>query len=214
MTPGHQPLFYISLAEGEVAGPYDLAQMASMLRQNIISAETLTFMEGEENWIPFGERGHFIIAQEIPPGADSMQLAQKEEEEASRPGFALPSTDGLVKMAGMIAGLLIIGTIIYFVSSMAPMAGLVLLVVGLGAGLVGQCLIYTRLVEEDLLTQALVLLVPFGDVYYFLANLGDYLVYFCAKYIGIAVVLAATWGLLSSTSPDARDIVAAFGLAR
>ena len=39
-----------------------------------------TFIDGEENWVPFGERGHFIIAQEIPENADSMQLAQKEEE--------------------------------------------------------------------------------------------------------------------------------------
>jgi hypothetical protein len=43
-------LFYIARTAQEVAGPYDLAQMAGLLRRRIITPETNVFSIGQSYW--------------------------------------------------------------------------------------------------------------------------------------------------------------------
>src|SRR5258708_38058095 len=115
-----EPLFYIPVPENdqEVAGPYDLVQMAGFLRKKIVSAETLTSREGEEDWKPFGERPQYIIAMETPAGAESMHLeALKEKEEASRPAIPLPSTPVMIGIGVAGVVLLLGGVGVYFLAA-------------------------------------------------------------------------------------------------
>jgi len=82
-----EPLFYIEQAEQNVAGPYDLVQMAGLLRKKIITAETAVRREGEEDWKPFPGIPN-LASPEMPPDAVSTRVnALNEEAEEVR---ALP----------------------------------------------------------------------------------------------------------------------------
>ena len=204
-----EPLFYIPVADNdqEVAGPYDLVQMAGLLRRKIITAKTLTLLDGEEDWESFGSRPQFLVAKEMP--LDAVSTRSDDSSEAAKgpkPAIPLPSAELLLQVVGMIVGLLLIGVMVYYVSKADVTTGICLAVVGTGISLVGQCMIYVRLMDEDSLTILMVLLVPFFDIYYFLSNFWDYLPYFCAKYIGGMLVAAALAGIASGNSTTASEL--------
>ncbi len=204
-----EALFYIIRGEQDVAGPYDLVQMAGLLRKKIITAETLTCREGGEDWKPFSSQPQYIVAKEMSPDATSKRLeALAEEAQTSRSAIPLPSVEFMLQAAGAALALLIAGAVIYFVARADTLTGTCLAVAGTAAALLGQCMICVRLMDEDYLTLAMVGFVPFFDVYYFLANFWDYLPYFCAKYIGGVFTAAALAGIACGNSPEAGQIKA------
>jgi hypothetical protein len=69
ITMKSESLFYIQRTEENVSGPYDLVQMAGLLRKKIITADTHTRLVGEENWQPFSWQPQFSIAREMPADA-------------------------------------------------------------------------------------------------------------------------------------------------
>src|SRR5471032_1966910 len=77
-----EALFYIERAEENVAGPYDLVQMAGLLRKKIITAETSVRREGEEDWKPFAWHPQFIVAREMSPDAVSTRVDDLNEQAA------------------------------------------------------------------------------------------------------------------------------------
>src|SRR5476651_918871 len=101
-----EPLFYIERAEQNVAGPYDLVQMAGLLRKKIITAETSVRREGEEDWKPFSWHPQFIVAREMSPEAVStrVDVLTEQAEEASQPPIPLPSAETLIKLGGLLLG--------------------------------------------------------------------------------------------------------------
>lgn len=206
-----EPLFYFQQLEGELAGPYDLVQMAGLLRNGIIRAEVLTCLEGEEQWLPFNQRAEFAIVQEMPAGAVSLRT-QKLSDAALEKQTPLFSPEMIAKLIGLAVLLGVAGPVVYFIAKSDPYVGLALVFLGSAASLIGTCLIFTRLVEEDFLTIVLVLVVPFWDIYYFLSNLEEYLPYFCAKYLGAALSTVALAGIAASTSSEAASVKSYLGL--
>src|ERR1700678_4037129 len=83
-----EPLFFITRDEGVVAGPYDLVQMAGLLRKKIITSETMTRLDGTDEWKAFSWQPQFIIVKEMPAGAVSERVDQLDQEaELARQGL-------------------------------------------------------------------------------------------------------------------------------
>ena len=211
-----EPLFYIPVEhnDNEVLGPYDLVQMARMLRTKIITAETLTFREGEQEWKPFGERPHFVLALEIPADAVSVRSELiKEKEEAAKPPIPMPSTATMVKIGVMAVLLLIGGVISYFISMADTTTGFLITMGGGGVALVGQALILVKVLDEAWIVRLMVIFIPLFDIYYFLTNLDKYLPYFCAKYIGGVLAVTAFAGVASADPAMAEQMKEIFHMA-
>jgi len=212
-----EALFYIPVPNDDeaVAGPYDLVQMAKLLRDKMITAETLTFREGEEQWKAFGQRSEFIIAQEMPADAVSMRLEKlKMQAEESGSALPLPSAASMIKLGGIALLLLVVGTGVYFVSAADTTTGFFLAVVGGTAALVGQVFILVKLLDEEWITRLMVAFVPLFDIYYFISNLDKYLPFFCAKYLGGILALAAYAGIASVDSSLADRMKAVLSMLR
>jgi len=192
-----EPLFYIERDEQTVAGPYDLVQMAGLLRKKIITAETLTRLEGEEDWKPFSWHPQFSVAREMPPDAVSARVENLDEEaaaEASGP-IPLPSAETLMKLGGLAVGALLAGAGAYLIARLDVTTGYCLMAAGGGASLVAVVMIIMRLLDEDFWTLLFVFFVPFGDIFYFICNIWEYFTWFCVKYVGAAVAIGAAMGL-------------------
>jgi hypothetical protein len=194
-----EPLFYIERVEQNIAGPYDLVQMAGLLRRRIITPETLTRLEGEEDWKPFGWQPQFIVVKEIPPDAVSTRVHDLDEDAAARTSgpIPMPSAETVMKLAGMVLGSLLAGGAAYLVARQDVLTGYCLEWAGFGAVAVAVSMIMARLLDEDVWTLLLVFFVPFGDVFYFICNIWEYFTWFCVKYIGAAVCAGAAMGLAS-----------------
>jgi hypothetical protein len=191
-----EPLFYIQGEGQEVAGPYDLVQMAGLLRKKIIAGETPARLEGSEDWKPFSWHPQFMVAREMPAGAVSQrQAALEEKARASSSPIPLPSAETLLKLAGVVVGSLVAGAAAYFIARMDEATGYCLGWAGGGVAAVATVLIVMRVLQEDLGTIFLVLFIPFGDIFYFMLNIWKYLGLFAAKYIGGAVCFGALVGL-------------------
>src|SRR5471032_1741734 len=109
-----EPLFYIERDEQNAAGPYDLVQMAGLLRRKIITAESLTRLEGEEEWKPFSWQAQFSVAKEMPPDACSTRADVVDEEvRAPRSPIPLPSAETLMRLGGMVFGSLLAGAVAF-----------------------------------------------------------------------------------------------------
>lgn len=195
------PLFYIAREEGEEAGPYDLVQMAGFLRKKIITADTPTRLEDEEAWKPFSWHPQFIVAREMPADAVSTRvIARNEAASASNSPIPLPSHETLIRLA--MAGVLILvaGGLSYGAARFDPTLGPILAYLGGGISLVAFCLIAVRLLDEDVLTLLMVVLIPGYDIFYFLSNIWEYFPYFCAKYGGAVIALAAVAGAAAGST--------------
>ena len=198
-----EPLFYIPMPENDqdAAGPYDLVQMAGLLRKKIITAETSTLREGEQDWKPFCEQPQFIIAKEMPPDAMSTRVVELTEEARAPKSFIpLPSAETLMKLGGLTVGALLAGAAAFLMAWLDTTTGYCLMAAGIGAVLVGQCMTIARLLDEDWLTLALVFFVPFGDVFYFICNIWVYFTWFCVKYVGAAVAVGAALGIATHSA--------------
>jgi hypothetical protein len=196
------PLFYIARTEQDVAGPYDIVQMAGLLRKKIITAETPVRLEDEQEWTPFGEHPQYIIVLEIPANAVSMRTeALNEEAQAPDTLIPLPSAETIMKLGGAAILLAVIGGLAFLVAKSDPTTGRVLMFVGGGISAIAQVLICIRLLDEDYITLLMMVFIPLFDIYYFLSNIWEYFPYFCAKYIGIILALGASAGMAVSSLP-------------
>ena len=196
------PLFYIARTEQNVAGPYDVVQMAGLLRKKIITAETPTRLEGEQDWKPFHQQSQYSIALEIPIDASSMRIdALNEEAQAPQTLIPIPSAETVMKLGVAAILLLIVGGITFLIAKSDPSVGRCMVYLGGGISVVAQCMILVRLLDEDYLTLAMVAFIPLFDIYYFISNIWEYFPYFCAKYIGLAMALAASAGIAASSLP-------------
>lgn len=91
--------FFIFPATNEVEGPFELLELAGLLKDGLITGETQTLVEGEEQWLPFQERTEFNLAREISP--DAIALHAKEQAEAKVSPF--PTRKLLILGAIMLA---------------------------------------------------------------------------------------------------------------
>lgn len=195
-------LFYIERAEENVAGPYDLVQMAGLLRKKIITAETSVRREGEEDWKPFAWHPQFIVAREMSPDAVSTRVEDLDEKaaaDASGP-IPLPSAETLMKLGGLACGALLAGAGAYLIARLDVTTGYCLEAAGGAAALVAQCMIIARLLDEDFWTLLLVFFVPLGDIFYFICNIWEYFTWFCVKYVGAAVLAGAMMGMAANSA--------------
>jgi hypothetical protein len=196
-----EPLFYIERAENSTAGPYDLVQMAGLLRKKIITPDTSTRLEGEDDWKPFSWRPQFIVAREMSPDAVSMRAEELDEAAAAaREPIPLPSRETMIKLAGLACGSILAGAVAYVIARLDVTTGYCLLYAGAAAVLVGQCMIIARLLDEDSWTLLLVFFIPFGDIYYLICNFWAYFTWNCVKYVGAAVAIGAALGLASHSA--------------
>ena len=196
------PLFYLLVPgnDKEVDGPYDLVQMAGLLRQKIITTETLTRMDGEQAWKPFGDRPQFIVAKEIPADAVSTRVIElRDAAKDSNSPIPLPSAAFLVKVGALALLLVVAGAASFLLAWADPTLGLCLEVAGGGAALLGVALIYVTLADEDAMTVFWVFIFPLYDLYYFLVNFEKYLPYFYLAYLGTVISLAAAAGMAAGS---------------
>lgn len=194
MKPG--PLFYIQRDEN-VAGPYDLVQMAALLRRKIITAGTMTRLDGEDAWKAFSWQPQFSIAREMSPEAVSGRVAELDEEAlAAKSGpIMLPSRETLLKLGGFVFGALLAGSCAYLVARLDTTTGYGLLIGGIAAALIAHCLILVRLLDEDCWTLGAIFFIPGYDFFYFVTNIWQYFNLFCVKYVGAAVAIGAALAL-------------------
>jgi len=192
-----EPLFYVAREQGTVAGPYDLVQMAGLLRRKIITGETMTRRDGEDDWKAFSWQPQFTIAREMPVDAVSQRVLALDEEAAARAKgpVPLPSAETMLKLAGLAVGCLVALGVSFVFAWLDTTMAYCLLVAGTAAAAVAYCFIVARLLDEDYWTLALVWFVPGGDIYYFLSNIWEYFPWFCVKYVGAAVAMGAVLGL-------------------
>jgi len=195
-----EPLFYVERPEQNVAGPYDLVQMAGLLRKKIITMETLTRLESEEDWKPFCEQSQYIVVLEIPADAVSMRLtALDEEARAPKTPIPLPSTETIMKLGAAVIASLVAGGISFLIAKSDPTAGFCLEVIGGGVAGGAQCMIMARELDEDYMTLLMIFFIPLFDIYYFISNIWEYFPYFCAKYMGAAIAVAAAAGIAAGS---------------
>jgi hypothetical protein len=197
-----EPLFYIERAEQNVAGPYDLVQMAGLLRRKIITADTSVRLEGEEDWKPFSWHPQFIVAREMSPDAVSTRVNDLNElsEEEAQPPIPLPSAETLIKLAGLACGALLAGAGAYLIASLDVITGYCLEYGGIGAALVAHCMILAQLLDENIWTLGLVFFVPGGDIFYFITRFWQYYKWFCVECVGAAVAIGAAMGLATHSA--------------
>ncbi len=198
MTP--EPLFHIDRGQGQVAGPYDVVQMAGLLRRRIITGETMTRREGTDDWKPFSWQPQFAIAREMPADATSTRVTELDEAAAAEKSgpIPLPSRETVLKLGALAGGALLAGIVAFIMAWLDATTGTCLLFLGGATALVAHCMIMARLLDEDYLTLGMVLLLPGGDLYYFLSNIWEYYTWFCVKYVGLAVVFGAMAGLAAA----------------
>jgi hypothetical protein len=193
MSP--KPLLYIQ-REGTEAGPYDLVQMAGLLRNKIIDGQTLTRLEGEDAWMPFSWQPRFSVAREMPANATSMRLDELDENALDRASpIPLPSRETVIRAAAGIAGLLLLGSGAFALAWLNQTLGIVLAVAGSGVAAVASVLILSRMLEESIWTWTGLIFIPLYDWYFLITRLTVYWRWLCLKYAGIAVMLGAAWGL-------------------
>jgi hypothetical protein len=194
-----KPLLYIQ-HEGTEAGPYDLVQMAGLMRRKIIDGETLTRVEGDDAWKPFAWQPQFSVVREIPADAVSLRIDELDEEAANRerPPIPLPSVETLIRLGGMLAGCFCVGFGAYLLARLDPTVGMALMYGGFTAAAVAQILVYLRVLDEDWRTIVVAFFIPGGDIYYYVSRFWQNFGLYCAKYGGIAIAFGAMLGLKES----------------
>jgi len=118
-------------------------------------------------------------------------------EEATAPStpIPLPSGETLMKLGQAAVALFIMGGLSFLIAKSDLTVGYGLTIIGGGMAVGAQCLIIARLLDEDFLTIAMVSFIPMYDVFYFITNIWEYFPYFCMKYGGIVVAIAAAAGM-------------------
>jgi hypothetical protein len=190
-----KPLLYIR-RDGAEAGPYDLVQMAGLLRRKIITGETPTRLEGEDAWMPLSWQPQFSVIREMPADAVSMRVEELDEEAMNRRSpIPLPSQETLMLLGAYVAGCLGLGTGAYFLAWLDAAVGTVLQYVGLGVAIAAQVMIISKMIDEDYLKLILMVFIPLYDIYFFICNVERYYKLLAVKYASMCICVGAAWGL-------------------
>ena len=192
-----EPLFYVERGGQNVAGPYDLVQMAGLLRKRIITPETMSRLEGEDDWKPFSWQPQFGIAREMSPDAVSTRVNDLDDDAAARASgpIPLPSRETVIRLSGAVLGALLLGGGSFVLARLDQTLGTCVLIGGLATAAIAQCFILARMLEEDFWTWLGLIFVPFYDLFYLICNFSIYARWLCVKYVGVAVALGAELGL-------------------
>ncbi len=192
-----EPRFYIAREPGQIAGPYDVVQMAGLLRRKIVTGDTPTQLEGADDWKPFSWQPQFAIAREMPADAVSARMVELDEAaaEASSGPIPLPSRETMLKLAGLAGGAAAAFVVALLFAWADVTCGWCLFVAGLAVGTIAHCMILARLLDEDYWTLGKVMFLPGDDIYYFLSNIWEYYTWFCVKYVGLATLIGSLAGL-------------------
>ena len=73
--------FCKSTPSARTEGPFDLQELAALLRTGDLTGETLTQREGELDWLPFQQRKEFQDARRIPEEVIAQHLKDEAAEE-------------------------------------------------------------------------------------------------------------------------------------
>ena len=109
------PLFYIPIPGDDKAagGPYDLKQMARLLRTQIINKETMICREGDSVWKPFGEDAQYTVAEAMPIEVAATP-ADSPDEEAQAPASIIPLPSSAVMLqVARAAALILVGAALW-----------------------------------------------------------------------------------------------------
>ena len=187
--------------EGNEAGPYDLVQMAALLRKKIIDGQTPTRLDGEDAWMPFSWQPHFSVVREMRPDATSMRLDQLDEQTLDRRSpIPLPSREVLIQLTSFAAGCLLLGACAFLLAWSNAAVGTVALYAGIGLAVAAQLLIIFKMIDEDYIKLFLTMIIPLYDIYFFLCNIDRYYKLLAIKYAGICIALGSAWGLAPHAS--------------
>ena len=211
MNPEPHIFFRTGTGIQEIGGPHDLIEAANLLHRKMVTAETMTRLEGEEEWKPFVERPEYRTAREMPYHTVKTRLAERAVK--TKPSRPPPSAEFLLRLTIVVFGLLILCAIFYFMASNDMITGIAMAILGTGAALMGQCAIFLKLWDlrdESFFTGVKLFVVPFYDVYFFLADFRGCLPFLCAKYVGMGMMAGAVIGLAAlnaKNSPDNSDLL-------
>ena len=75
--------FCRSAPTGKIAGPFDIVELAGLLRSGGITGETLTQAEGDQAWVAFQNRQEFDSAKNMPTDVIDQHLKDEAEEQES-----------------------------------------------------------------------------------------------------------------------------------
>jgi len=193
--PSPKTVFYIQ-RDGAEAGPYDLVQMAGLLRKHIISHETQTRLDGDDAWMPLSWQPQFAVIREMSPAAESMHLDALDEDAMNRRSpIPLPSGEFLFQLVAFAVGCAVLATTAFVFAWMDVIVGTVLLYAGLGVALAASVLIVARIMDESWYKLALIVFVPLYDLYYIICNFEKYAILLAVRYAAISVALGAVFGL-------------------
>ena len=182
--------------EGTEAGPYDLVQMAGLLRKNIISRETQTRLDGDDAWMPLSWQPQFAVIRELSPTAESMHLDDANEEAMNRrSSIPLPSGELLFQFVAFAVGGAALASAALVFAWMNAAVGMALLYVGGGIALAAQVMIIFKMIDEDYWKLFLTVIIPLYDIYFFICNIDRYYKLLAVKYAAIGIALGATLGL-------------------
>ena len=191
----NQPRLFIQ-RDGTEAGPYDLVQMAGLLRKHIIDGDTLTRLEHDDAWKPFSWQPQFSVVREMRPDATSMRLEELNEQALDqRSPIPLPSREVLLALAGFAAGCLLLGLCAFLLAWSNAAVGAVVLYAGGGLALAAQVLIIFKMIDEDYIKLFLTMIVPLYDIYFFICNIDRYYKLLAVKYAGLCIALGAALGI-------------------
>jgi hypothetical protein len=193
--PEMKALFYIR-REGTEAGPYDLVQMAGLLRKKIITPETQSRLEGDDSWVPLSWQPQFSVIREMPANAVSLRIDEIDEETLDRRSpIPLPSRESLVKLGALLAGCVCAGAGSFCLAWLAPAVGPAVIFIGIGVAIAAQILIIFRMIDENYLSVFLIGIIPGYDLYFFVTRFWRYFNLLAVKYLALSICLGATWGL-------------------
>lgn len=194
MKPG--PLFHIQ-REGTEAGPYDVVQMAGLLRRKIIDADTPTRRSGDDAWKPFGWQPEFVVAREMPADAVSSRTVELDEEAGTRAAgpLPLPSAETVLKLVGFAVAVVLAFVAAFALAWLSPELGKILAVAGAGAILIGQAMVLVRVFDAEGQTALFYYLVPGYDIYFLAMNFWELFPWMSLKYVGAAVCIGAALGM-------------------
>ncbi len=77
--------FCRSTATGQIEGPFDLIELAGLLRSGDVTGETLTQKEGDQEWVAFKNRQEFESAKNMPAEVIYQHLKDEKDEELEPP---------------------------------------------------------------------------------------------------------------------------------
>src|ERR1700733_4754373 len=75
--------FCRNISTGRAEGPFDLVELAGLLRSGDITGQTLVRAEGDENWVAFQDRREFESAKNMPVDVIYQHLKDEAEEQES-----------------------------------------------------------------------------------------------------------------------------------